>query len=106
MAALTVNVCCVCCELVCDRLQRELAALRQLWQSSQRQLKRIVIFRTIDVIQSWNVAQVRNIQPSIHIALQSGLTNLTMLGVAAVEVCTEVKVVIFDCRLHGWLRDS
>jgi len=49
---------------VYNRLIHELSALRQLWQSSQRQLKRRVIFGTIDVIRSWNIAQVRNVYPS------------------------------------------
>jgi len=52
-------------DMVCDRLQRELSALRQSWQKIQRQLKRRVIFGTIDVIRSWNSAQVRTISLSL-----------------------------------------
>ena len=48
-------------KLVCNRLQHELTTLRQLWQKGQRQLKRRVIFGTIDVIRSWNTAQVRSV---------------------------------------------
>jgi len=49
-----------------NRLQRDLAGLRRSWQSIQRQLKRQVIFGTVDVIRSWNVAQVRNVAHHIH----------------------------------------
>jgi len=49
--------------LMFNRLHRELSALRQLWQNIQRQLKRRVIFGTIDVIRSWNAAQVITVHP-------------------------------------------
>ena len=40
------------------RIHRELDALRRLWLDCQRQLKKRMIFGTIEVIQSWDMAQV------------------------------------------------
>jgi hypothetical protein len=40
---------------------RDLESLKHLWQDAQRQLKRRMIFATIDVIRSWNLAQFQAI---------------------------------------------
>jgi len=62
------------------RLHRELSALRQLWQNIQRQLKRRVIFGTIDVIRSWNAAQVRTIQTRLVVIRSHGFSFKLLLS--------------------------
>ena len=62
------------------RLARDLERLKSLWQERQRQLKHQMIFATISVIKSWDLATFQALGPaqreSILRALNEDAENL------------------------------
>lgn len=58
-----------------ETLRQDLHRLRGLWRDKQRQLKKLMIFATIEIVKTWDLTEFRSLPPSQPQAILKALNE-------------------------------